>query len=235
MNTLARKYLLLTLFAIAMGYLESAVVVYMRELMYPGGFDFPLAPFEPHIALTEIFRETATLIMLLLVGFLAGRTPTERFGVFLFCFAVWDIFYYIFLYLLIGWPESLLTWDILFLLPTTWVGPVIAPVIISLIMIMFALLISRKVSRFGKAIIGRVNWLLLSLGSLLLIFGFCLDYSKYVLKHYSFGDLFTLSESALTRLATHYIPVNFNWPIFLAGTALILFAIFRFERTMQTP
>jgi membrane protein implicated in regulation of membrane protease activity len=64
-------------------------------------------------------------------------------------FAIWDIFYYIFLWLLIGWPESFFTWDILFLLPVTWVGPVLAPVINSLTMIVLAgliLLADRKTS-----------------------------------------------------------------------------------------
>jgi len=96
---------------------------------------------DEHLALTEIFREAATLIMLVGIGIIAGRNSSERFAWFLYSFAVWDIFYYVFLKLLLNWPESFMTWDILFLIPVTWVGPVIAPVIVSITMIAFALII----------------------------------------------------------------------------------------------
>jgi hypothetical protein len=107
----------LTLFGISMGFLETSVVVYLREILYPNGFDFPLSMFPKHLALTEILREAATVIMLVAVGIFTGRTRTEKFGFFIFTFAVWDIFYYVFLKALLNWPESLLTWDILFLIP----------------------------------------------------------------------------------------------------------------------
>ena len=71
-----RLLIMVTLFSIAMGYLESAVVVYMRDILYPAGFDFPLAPIELNLAITEIIREAATLIMLLTIGLIAGKTPT---------------------------------------------------------------------------------------------------------------------------------------------------------------
>ena len=107
-----KTLLWLSIFGIAMGLLESAVVVYLRELYYPEGFAFPLKPMGPTLILTEILREAATLVMLMAIGVLAGRTRTERFGYFIFTFAVWDIFYYLFLKLLLNWPESLLTWDV---------------------------------------------------------------------------------------------------------------------------
>ncbi|MBL7138880.1 MAG: hypothetical protein ISS17_08905, partial [Bacteroidales bacterium] len=132
------RTLLITLFAIAMGFLESAVVVYLRAIYYPEGFAFPLKIIEGPVATTEILREAATLIMLITVAILAARRWIIRFAWFIYIFAIWDIFYYIFLWLLLGWPESLLTWDILFLIPTTWVGPVLAPVINSLTMIALA-------------------------------------------------------------------------------------------------
>ncbi len=135
-------FLWISIFAVAMGYLESAVVVYLRKIYYPDGFKFPLQAIDKQTGLIEMFRELATLIMLAGAGILAGRTRTEKFGFFIFCFAVWDIFYYVFLKLLLNWPESLMTWDILFLIPVTWVGPVIGPVINSLTMIVLAFLIS---------------------------------------------------------------------------------------------
>ena len=90
----------ITLFGIAMGLLEGAVVVYLRELYYPEGFGFPLKLMSNQVALTELFREAATLIMLMSIGALAGRTRIERFAFFIYSFAVWDIFYYVFLKLL---------------------------------------------------------------------------------------------------------------------------------------
>ena len=95
-----RNLLIVTIFAIAMGLLESAVVIYLRDILYPGGFEFPLNPIRPDLLWTEVFRELATLVMLLGVGILAGRTLAERFAWFLYAFAVWDIFYYVFLWLL---------------------------------------------------------------------------------------------------------------------------------------
>ncbi len=126
-------------FSIAMGYLEAAVVVYLRELYYPEGFDFPLKEMDMGIIVTELFREAATMIMLLSIGFLAAKRKIERLAYFVLPFAIWDIFYYVFLKVALGWPESLLTWDILFMLPVTWVGPVICPVINSLTMILLCM------------------------------------------------------------------------------------------------
>jgi hypothetical protein len=94
--------LVVSLFSIAMGLFESAVVIYMREILYPEGFGFPLSPVQPDMMLTELLREGATIIMLLGIGFLAGRNTSERFAWFLYSFAIWDIFYYVFLRLLTG-------------------------------------------------------------------------------------------------------------------------------------
>src|SRR4030043_48057 len=136
LTDIRRTFIWLTVFSIAMAYLESAVVVYLRAIMYPEGFDFPLAPMQPGIAVTEIFREAATIIMLLGAGYLGGRYLTQRFAWFIYCFAIWDIFYYVFLKMLDHWPASLMTWDILFLIPTTWTGPVLTPLIVSLTMLL---------------------------------------------------------------------------------------------------
>ena len=124
-----------TLYAIAMGYIEAAVVVYLRDLYYPGGFRFPLASFPEAMAPVEIARETATLVMLGAVGTLAGKRFWERFGWFIIAFGVWDIAYYGWLKVLLDWPASLFEPDILFLIPSSWVGPVIAPVLVSVLMI----------------------------------------------------------------------------------------------------
>lgn len=124
-----------------MGYLEAAVVLYLRTMV--GRLDpyqsHPL-PDVPGIAAPELFREFATMVMLGTVGLLAGKTWRGRIGFFLLAFGIWDITYYCFLKPLTGWPKGLLDWDILFLIPLPWWGPVISPVSIALLMVAFGLL-----------------------------------------------------------------------------------------------
>ena len=230
-SNVKRTIFLLTLFSIAMGYMESAVVVYLREIFYPEGFDFPLKTITGGIMITEIIREAATMVMLLTIALLSGRTGTEKFGFFIFCFAVWDITYYLVLYLLLGWPGSLLTWDILFLIPTTWVGPVLGPVLNSLSMILLALLISFFTSINIQTRINANEWWLLILGSVILIVSYTEDYFSFLLQEFSFFEiLFPSDPSALMQFAESYIPVSFAWWIFWVGQGLILAGIGLFYR-----
>jgi len=222
-----------TFFSIAMGYLESSVVVYLRAILYPHGFAFPLVTMNEQLAMTEVFREAATLIMLLGIGIIAGRNTGERFAWFLYAFAIWDIFYYVFLKVILGWPESLFTWDILFLIPVTWVGPVIAPVIVSLTMIAFALILLFAGQKNASVKIHYVEWTLLILGSLVLIVAFTWDYSRFMLQHYSFSRIWSLPKSSLYEMATRYVPVSFNWWIFAAGELIIIWGIYRFRRKIR--
>jgi hypothetical protein len=233
MNSLRRTLILLTLFSIAMGFLESAVVIYLRELYYPGGFKFPLVPIPPGIALTEFLREAATLIMLITIGILAGRNTAQRFGFFLFCFAVWDICYYIFLKIFLNWPESLLTPDILFLIPVPWVGPVIAPCIASLTMIALTLMVVYYEEKKVNTAIRRLEWSLLIAGSLLMIGSFTRDYFVFI---YSRSDAAwtPMNEQNLFSEFMHYIPQTFTWSLFIAGDVLIIMAIFFMDRRFRT-
>src|SRR5690349_1048470 len=141
MHHLRRSLLWLTLFSIAMGFLESAVVIYLRALYYPHGFEFPLVLMPNTMAGVELLREAATIVMLVSIGIIAGRNTAQRFSFFIYSFAVWDIFYYIFLKVFVDWPPSFFTWDILFIIPVPWVGPVLAPCIISLTMIVLTLFV----------------------------------------------------------------------------------------------
>jgi hypothetical protein len=134
------RFLWIAVFAIAMGFLEAIVVVYLRELYYPDGFEFPLRLMSADLVRAEWIREIATLVMLAGIGIIAGRNGLQRLFYALFAFGVWDIFYYVALKLLLGWPASLLTWDLLFLIPVSWLGPVLAPAINSLTMILMAML-----------------------------------------------------------------------------------------------
>lgn len=220
------KIIILTSFSIAMAFLETTVVVYLRALYYPEGFDFPLKMMDFSIGKVEFFRELATLVMILTVAMLTGKTKNQKFAAFIFVFAVWDIFYYVFLYVTLAWPASLMTWDILFLIPVTWVGPVIAPVINSIMMIVLAagILYAEKVGL--KKILLKRDWWLLIIGSIIVIIAYCEDFVAFLLKDYSLGELFKViySEEVIEKSLT-YIPVDFAWITFLVGIVLHALAI----------
>ena len=217
-----KTLLYLTLFSIAMAFLESAVVVYLRIIYYPEGFDFPLASIDASVAVTEILRELATMIMLLTVSIIAGKNFRQRFAYFIFCFGLWDIFYYIFLYLLLGWPESLLTWDILFLIPVTWTSPVIAPVIVSLTMIGIAITVLYYDKKNKSYKISNLTWFFWFAGAFVVFISLIYDYSVFVLQQYSFRDIWNLSGETLFDISHQYIPSKFNWFIFIAGEIIVL-------------
>ena len=138
---LIKKITWVTVFSVSMAFVEAAVVVYLRTIYYPDGFEFPLRPITDNMIGVELLREFATILMLCSIAVLAGKRLWERFAYFLFCFGVWDIFYYIWLKVLLDWPSSIFDWDILFLIPLPWIGPVIAPVSISLLMVIFGFFI----------------------------------------------------------------------------------------------
>lgn len=225
---------ILTLFSIAMAFLETAVVIYLRALLYPGGFDFPLAAMPPDLVLTEIIREFCTLLMLLGAGILSGKTVSRRFAGFIYAFAVWDIFYYVFLKLMIGWPESFLTWDLLFLIPTTWTGPVITPVLVSLTMIFLAMLIFINSGKGYNTGLRKLDWIMLSAGSLVLILSFVWDYSSWFFETFRLKDLFTLeARPDLYNMTFTYIPRNFPWVLFITGEVILLLSIFLYGRRIR--
>ncbi len=222
---LKRFLFTLTAFAIAMGFLESAVVVYIREILYPDGFGFPLSSMQGRLALTELLREAATIVMLVSIGILAAKSFSTGFAWFIYSFAIWDIFYYVFLWLLLGWPESLMTWDILFLIPTTWTGPVLAPVLVSLTMILLALVILFKAETGKDSRISWKVWAGLIAGSLVLIFGFIFDYTRHMLVHFTWLEMFQWKNPEVQEVAMAYIPNRFPWWIFGIGEVIILVSI----------
>ena len=151
----SRRLLLLwlTVWATAFGVCEGAVVVYLRRLCYPDrpadGPLFPLRVVDPLVLNTEMAREAATLLMLLGVAMVAERRPLRRFAVFAFCFGVWDLVYYATLHAALGWPASLMEWDVLFLIPAPWTSPVLAPVLVSCALIGSAALLLRHIEEAG--------------------------------------------------------------------------------------
>lgn len=164
-----------TVYAMAMAYLESAIVVYLRRLYYPQGFDFPLVIIDIPTLLLELGRETAAIVMLATMGIAAGRTKVGKFAYFLLLFGIWDIWYYIWLKIFLDWPASLLTWDVLFLIPVPWVGPVLAPVTVAFTMIGMGLVMLHLEQRGPVLPAGKTVWLAQVVASLIVIVSFTMD------------------------------------------------------------
>lgn len=216
-----KKLTWLTIFSIAMGYLETSVVIYLRYLYYPDGFSFPLVPMDIDIAIFEFFREVATIIMLIGVGIFLGKNGIQKFAYFIYSFAIWDIFYYVFLYVTLGWPSSLFTWDLLFLVPIPWVGPVIGPLIISGLMIFLSLGLL-KFPGEQRRILNLWQWGLLIVGSVIVILSWTIDYAKHITQG---SSIWQLTEQQLIRLTSEYIPQEVYWGTFTVGSLLIFMAI----------
>lgn len=231
-----RIFYLVIIFAIAFAYIESSVVVYIRELYYPEGFHFPLKLMAFNIIITELFRELATLIILLSIAVIAGRNFGERLAYFILSFALWDIFYYLFLKVLINWPPSLLTWDILFFIPLTWVGPVLAPVINSLTMIVMSLVILYFTRKSKKVRFNFLIWSLIIVGCLITIYGYTEEYTSFMLKEFRFIDLLGAGQpKRMLSYAINFVPVYFNWYIFSLGEMLFFVAIILIFKNSSNP
>jgi hypothetical protein len=142
--TFRRRLAWLAVFATAFGFLEAVVVVYLRALTYPEGFAFPLRLLPERLEWIEIAREAATLVMLAGASALAGRGFWGRFGAFAVAFGVWDLVYYAGLRVLLGWPASWATWDVLFLIPGIWTGPVASAAAIALLLTVCGALMWRR-------------------------------------------------------------------------------------------
>ncbi|MBI5248004.1 MAG: hypothetical protein HY912_00795 [Desulfomonile tiedjei] len=199
------------IWAVAFAYVESSLVEYLRALYYPverGGFQFPILTLEQfqlmgdeHVRrlLIELGREASTLVMLAAVGIAAAENRREAWAHFMISFGVWDIFFYIWLKLFIDWPQGLMTWDLLFLVPLPWVSPVLCPVLVSLAMILAGLSVL-YFERAGRPLeVSWTGWGLIAAGGSIVIASFCWDY-----KNIMAGGM----------------PAPFNWPLFVAGFML---------------
>jgi hypothetical protein len=144
------------------------------------------------------------MLMLFAVGWLAGRDWRTRLSYSLIAFGVWDIFYYLFLAVIVGWPKSLLDWDVLFLIPLPWWGPVIAPAIIALLMIIGGTM----VTQFDGPVWPRRRAIAIGLLGIVVALVVFMETAIRALPG---------GEEAL-RLA---LPTRFNWPGFAIGCALM--------------
>jgi len=230
-----KRLLAVSVFGTAMGFLEATVVVYLRELHYPAGFAFPLKSLLSQSLLIESLREISTILMLTTLGIAAGSTFAERFSFFLFSFGTWDIFYYVWLKALLDWPSSVFTWDILFLIPVVWVGPVLAPVICSATMVVLSISILYHVRKGRQVRIKPSEWLLMGLGALLIFFTFIRDFSRIIVQGGFLPRLFTLgTDTEFQKVISGFIPASYNWYLFAAGEILIMLALLLFWARMST-
>jgi len=179
LKTTFKIFLIVVVFSIAFGYIEAAVVVYLRQIFHPNGFIFPMtvfgtSPLFKRFLLTEIGREAATIVLIFTGAWLSGHNRQQRVAYFMIIFAVWDIFYYVWLKILLDWPASIMDWDILFLIPVTWASPVLYPVLISITLIVFSLVILYRHS-YGRPIKATLpDWLAFSTSGLIVVLSFCL-------------------------------------------------------------
>ena len=210
-----RQAIAILLFGISFGYVEAAVVTYLRPqfdavratFIPPGsrGDLFPMLSPQQVIAAgpdmvklvgTEIAREAATLIMLGAAAAVAGGNYRRWFAFFLLAFGVWDISYYAFLKVLIDWPKSLLTWDVLFLIPVPWSAPVLAPALVALTMAGTALVYLWRESNGHSIRLRWIHWVCAYGGAAFVLAAFTWDYRNVMA-----GGM----------------PGTFHWPLFAIG------------------
>ncbi|MGH9405002.1 MAG: hypothetical protein ACRD3D_04095 [Terriglobia bacterium] len=235
-----RAVLALVLFGVSFGYVEAAVVVYLRAVSEPVRAralhrepDPSLAHLFPLLSAAdlrgvqpiplwrifevEIGREAATMVMLAALALAIGRSGAESIAAFVMAFGIWDIAFYAFLKLFIHWPASLLTWDLLFLLPVPWTGPVLAPVIVAASMIAAGWMALRRAWDGSPIGLSRIHWTGIFLGALIIVASFTWNYRD---------------------LLAGGVPHHFNWLMFSAGEACavgaFLDALLRKER-LQAP
>jgi hypothetical protein len=203
-----RRWFIVVLFAIGMAWVEAASVYYLRAMVdriepYQAN---PL-PIRGVLGPVELVRETATLVMLLTIGMLAGRTWHTRLGYTAIAFGFWDILYYVFLRVICDWPKSLFDWDILFLLPLPWWGPVFAPICIALLMIVWGTFATQFTTRSAATSLPWTLWSLSWLGIALALYVFMAD------------SLRTVHQGLdATR---NMLPNPFNWWVFCVALALM--------------
>ncbi len=213
--------MLLGIVALAFAYVEAAVVVYLRVLFYPDPLQiFPMARPSTLLIGVELGREIATLVLLAGVASLTARGPWGRLFRFFFLFGLWDIGYYFWLRVLIGWPRSPFDWDILFLIPVPWIGPVIAPILVALLLVVagisyFSLLENRKQPVLDPLPIV-LGWL--GVGIVLASF---------------WKDAWQVLRTHGPEYFQYFVPQTFAWPLFLVGWILMVLATWLFGRSFR--
>jgi hypothetical protein len=203
------------LFAAAMAFVEAAVVIHLRSLYYPSSplAVFPLTLMSHRDLVIELAREFATVVMILVVALVSERKFIRNFAAFVFVLGLWDIFYYAWLKMILGWPTSWLEWDVLFLIPWPWFAPWIAPVLIALLFCAWGawVLLSHKQFSYTPTALA-----LFLLGTALSLVSFLLPAAA----------LLPNGEEAFRG----FEPDHFSWSLFLAGYLLIMISLLNIAR-----
>ena len=145
----------------------------------------------------EVGREASTLIMIAAAAGMVSGGFRNWLGAFVLAFGVWDLSFYAWLRVLIGWPGSLMSWDLLFLLPVPWAAPVLAPAIVAATMAVFGAWMLVKEPRGKAKYAGRA----MSAGAAILFLSFIWDWPG---------------------LMSGAMPHSFPWMIFALGEAGII-------------
>jgi len=208
------RWCIVVAFAVAMAWLEAATVFYIRALVGRiEPYQTEPLPLQGPLGNVELCREAATLVMLVAVGCLAGRTWRQRAGYTALAFGIWDVLYYVFLRPISGWPNTLFDWDILFLLPLPWWGPVLAPVSIAVLLIVWGTLVTQASDRSVEDTNARWVWALASVGAVLALGIFMTDALRVLPE----------GRNAILRV----LPTRFNWPLFSTALALMATPVVR--------
>jgi hypothetical protein len=215
-----KRWLVVVVFAVAMAWLESAAVYYLRTLANRiDPYQTEPLPQVAGLASVEMMREAATLLMLFLVGLLAGRSWRSRWGYAAIAFGVWDIFYYVFLKIITGWPKGLSDWDVLFLLPLPWWGPVISPVLIALMMVVWGTLASQWEHHYDYPF--RAEWK-----------AWALNFTGIAIALYVFmEDAIRVANQGEDTLRMT-LPNKFDWPWFAVALLLMAAPILKCSRAI---
>jgi hypothetical protein len=165
-----RRLAALAVFAAAFGFVEAAVVVYLRAAVgllpgYTGTLsqlqhssqsyhqEQSISEFPQSLLTIELYREAATMVMLISAALLAASGTSARWAAFLWIFALWDIAYYAGLWATVRWPASLIDLDVLFLIPVPWIAQVWFPLLVSALTVLAIALCSR-----GEAVVSRLSF-----------------------------------------------------------------------------
>jgi hypothetical protein len=210
MSPVLRRLIWLTLFAIGMAHVEASLVVHLRSLYYPENplQLFPLSILSPRDLGIELSRELATILMILSVAFLAEKGCIRIFAAFVYVFGLWDLFYYLWLKLMQGWPASWWEWDVLFLIPWPWLGPWITAAFIALLFVVWGAWIMRSTRQYRFTPISVLGFIF---GCLFCLYAFLLPAAPLLVE----------GEAAFQ----HYMPDGFSWGWYLIGYLLMANAL----------
>jgi hypothetical protein len=219
MSDRTQKLIYLTLFAIAMAQVEASVVVHLRSIYYPGNplEIFPLTLLTHRDLAIELVRELATVLMILSVALLTARGFTRVFAAFVYVFGLWDLFYYLWLKIMIGWPVSWFEWDVLFLIPWPWLGPWLTPALIALLFVVWG---GWALSSPREVRVTRSTIVLFIVGTLLALVAFLLPALPLLLE----------GEEAFRG----YQPDGFRWSLFIPGYMLMAISLWRIVSNSHT-